>query len=371
MRITRQWLPVLIVVVASVAHADRIYLNNGRHLDGLVESESRDHVTLRVEGGEMKVARRRIKKLRYSRPADAKHIEQAWKRRYFLNEAYVPPGMTALADRLRTLQATRKRAVAALRSLENAAKQEADLRRERTRLAGELGTASEQLQAMDPEADVRAYNERVTGVNQLRTEATRHDDALRALPELKRGWRDLITRYTKELDLLRTDTAARHGGGGELNSDERTFLNRMLIEVAGMVGEFRTSRIGTARDRSGHTIAVQINGATLGRFVVDTGAAVITMSQIFAKRAGIEWDAERHTIDLVLANGDPVQGVAVVLNEVAVGNVKARSVRAVVLKDAPDEGVDGLLGMSFLGRFQFSMNPGSGHLTFTEFDPGE
>ncbi|MBT7065753.1 MAG: hypothetical protein HN919_05595, partial [Verrucomicrobia bacterium] len=340
MGVTRQWLPVVIMMGScAVAQADRITLTNGRHVDGLVESESRDHVALRVEGGVMQVARRRIKAVRYSRPAEAAHIEQLWKRRYFLNDAYVPPGMTALADRLRTLQTARTRAAQALRSLESAAQQERDLRRERNRLTGALGAASKRLGTMDPKQDVHAYNTRVSEINQLRAEATLKQDALQALPELKRGWRNLITRYMTSLDLLRTDTAARHSGAGEGRREVQTFLNQMLVEIAHMVDEFKTSSAVTARDRSGHTIAVQINGATLGRFVVDTGAAIITMSQAFAKRAGVTWDAEQNTIDLVLANGDPVQGVAVVLDEVAVGSVKARGVAAVVLKQAPDEGI--------------------------------
>ena len=63
--------------------------------------------------------------------------------------------------------------------------------------------------------------------------------------------------------------------------------------------------------------------------------------------------------------------IHVMLDHVAVGGVAARGVPAVVMKRGPDEGIDGLLGMSFLGRFQFSMEPGSGRLTFRDFVPGE
>ena len=123
--------------------------------------------------------------------------------------------------------------------------------------------------------------------------------------------------------------------------------------------------------RAGSTVQVEVNGKTTGRFVVDTGAAVVTLSESFAKRIGLVWDHAADSVDLVLANGDQVKGVGVVLDSVSVGPVSTQGVPAVVLKNVPDKGIDGLLGMSFLGRFQFSMEPGSGRLTFREFTPGE
>ncbi len=97
----------------------------------------------------------------------------------------------------------------------------------------------------------------------------------------------------------------------------------------------------------------------------------MTLSESFARKLGLQWDETRDAVELVLANGERVEGMAVLLNSVAVGGVSSRGVRAVVLDNPPAEEIDGLLGMSFLGRFQVKMDPGSGRLTFTEFAPGE
>ena len=97
----------------------------------------------------------------------------------------------------------------------------------------------------------------------------------------------------------------------------------------------------------GHfTAAGAINGRPV-RFMVDTGATVVALSQADAERIGLAWrDAPRvvtHT-----ANGAvPVHRVN--LTSVRVGEVEVSHVEAVVVPAAMPYV---LLGNSFLGRFQ-------------------
>jgi len=262
--------------------------------------------------------------------------------------------------------------VSAQRGIESSASREKQLRSERGALHSELTAAGDALRSMDPSQDVQAYNERVTLINDLRIKVTSKTEALQALPELKQGWRDLVSSYRHDLEALRSDIAGLHGsGGGGLNSEERTFLNRLLVETGRMATEFHTNTAPLDYDRYGHTVQATINGKATGRFVVDTGAAVVTMSALFADKLGLEWDPEQDAVELVLANGERVEGSAVLLDKVAVGGVSSRGVRAVVLEHPPAEEIDGLLGMSFLGRFQVKMEPGNNRLTLMEFAPGE
>ncbi|NQU38869.1 MAG: retroviral-like aspartic protease family protein [Lentisphaerae bacterium] len=369
MRVNLRLIVGLGIMFGSAATADRVYLTNDRYLDGLIESESRDHITLRVEGGATRITRRRIKEIRYSPPVHAEQIEKEWKRKYFLKEAYVPPRLIDLAERLRALQAQRHQVIRAQRSLEGAAQREEQLRMEFHGINADLAEAGQKLREMDATRDVHAYNTSVTEMNELRNAAALKVDALRALPSLKQGWADLIAHYADALESLRRDAASQHGGGGE-TGDERVFLNRAMSELALLSGEFETHTASLLSHRAGHAVEVHINQTTTGHFIVDTGAAIVTMSEAFAKRAGLEWDAAQ-TMELVLANGESAQGIRIMLDHVAVGGVSARGVPAVILANAPDEDVDGLLGMSFLGRFQFSMEPGHGRLTFRDFVAGE
>ncbi len=371
MCVARHGLLLVIVGMACSGHADRVYLNNGRHLDGLVVSEGRDAVTLRVEGGEMQVARRRIKDIRYSTPAHSRALEESWKRKYFLHKDYTPPGMLDLAERMRALRDRRNAAVSAQRGIESSAAREKQLRLERDTLHAQWVQAGEELQRMNPEKDVHAYNTRVTQINSLRGQVTAKSEALQAMPELKRGWQDLVAAYREDLELLRNEVVALHSGGGGLDGEERTFLNRLLIETGRMATEFHITTAPLDYDRYGHTVQATINGKKQGRFVVDTGAAVVTLSEAIAREVGLEWNTESDRVELILANGDRVTGFGVLLDSVAVGGVSARHVRGVVLERAPAEVIDGLLGMSFLNRFQVKMSPGNERITFTRFSPGE
>ena len=70
---------------------------------------------------------------------------------------------------------------------------------------------------------------------------------------------------------------------------------------------------------------------------------------------------------MTLANGSLVTGYEVQLSSVRVGDAKARNVRAVVLEQPPGPGVDGLLGMTFLGEFTMRFNAQTGILELTAF----
>jgi aspartyl protease family protein len=90
----------------------------------------------------------------------------------------------------------------------------------------------------------------------------------------------------------------------------------------------------------------RINGRPV-RFLVDTGATAIAMSQSEAERLGLPWRSGlrgmAHT-----ANG-PVPSTLVMLASVRLGEVEVFNVAAIVVPAAMDHV---LLGNSFLERFQ-------------------
>jgi aspartyl protease family protein len=99
-----------------------------------------------------------------------------------------------------------------------------------------------------------------------------------------------------------------------------------------------------------------INGQR-GVFLLDTGASYVTLKQSFARRAGITVDAGR-VVRLKTANGvtSAQRGVA---DSIQIRDARARDVSVVVQPDsqaAYGDRVDGLLGMSFLARFNVSID---------------
>jgi clan AA aspartic protease (TIGR02281 family) len=106
------------------------------------------------------------------------------------------------------------------------------------------------------------------------------------------------------------------------------------------------------------TVPVTINGAR-GVFIIDTGASYVSIKKTFADKAKIAY-ADSNRITLHTANGTS-QGRLTKADTVKLGQLDARQV-PVVVQDNDNKGygpgVDGLLGMSFLSRFDVQMKNG-------------
>ena len=90
----------------------------------------------------------------------------------------------------------------------------------------------------------------------------------------------------------------------------------------------------------------QINGRSV-RFLVDTGATLVTLSAVEAQRIGVDFRSGQRGLAHT-ANGS-VESFQVTLARVRVGEVEVANVEAVVLPAALPHV---LLGNSFLARFQ-------------------
>jgi clan AA aspartic protease (TIGR02281 family) len=104
-----------------------------------------------------------------------------------------------------------------------------------------------------------------------------------------------------------------------------------------------------------------VNRRHRGRFLIDTGASYVALSASFAGRLGLE--AQGATVLVQTANG-PVTARPVVLDAVAVQGASAARVSALVMDTLPT-GVDGLLGLSFLSRFQVKLDRAERRLELT------
>jgi aspartyl protease family protein len=125
---------------------------------------------------------------------------------------------------------------------------------------------------------------------------------------------------------------------------QTVFMGQSIAMGGGGAG--RQGTILTA-DASGHFFAnAAINGVTL-RFIVDTGASVVTISSGDAKRAGVLY-LSGQKVRLQTANGVSA-GYRVKLDTVALGDITLHNVDAVVV-EGDALGSVGLLGLSFLNR---------------------
>jgi clan AA aspartic protease (TIGR02281 family) len=141
------------------------------------------------------------------------------------------------------------------------------------------------------------------------------------------------------------------------DADFRDVMSRALKKMG---KDFRQDRV--VMDRAGmHMIAdVLINGAVHARLIVDTGASSMILSPSIVKNLG-PGVIRRGMVKTTVADGRVVPAEMIELDSVSVGGTSARHVTAVSMP-SDLSGVDGLLGMSFLGRFSFETDPEAGVL---------
>jgi aspartyl protease family protein len=129
----------------------------------------------------------------------------------------------------------------------------------------------------------------------------------------------------------------------EIDGKRQTLEMGQHYETAAMTSG-RTS-VTVSQDSRGHfRTDAQVNGSHI-RFLVDTGATVVSIPMNDAQRLGISY-AKGNPGYLVLADGRRVTAYRVTLESVSVGDITLYNVDAVV---TPGSG-EPLLGMSFLSR---------------------
>ncbi|MBK6981833.1 MAG: TIGR02281 family clan AA aspartic protease [Betaproteobacteria bacterium] len=129
-------------------------------------------------------------------------------------------------------------------------------------------------------------------------------------------------------------------------------------ESAALTGTLQS--VTLAADGNGHFVAEgSVNGARM-RFLVDTGATLVTLPAVDARRLGIDYRSGQQVVSQT-ANGRVIV-YRVRLDSVALGTMTLNAVDAVVHESAGLE--IALLGMSFLNRTE--MRREGANLTLTK-----
>jgi aspartyl protease family protein len=105
---------------------------------------------------------------------------------------------------------------------------------------------------------------------------------------------------------------------------------------------------------------VKINGMLTGKFVVDTGASMVTLTTKFADKLGLPYQKWENKL-LYTANGSTNAKIGR-LDNVSLQGISAKNVEVAVIENTNNDGTDGLLGLSFLSRFNMKMEANQGYL---------
>lgn len=126
--------------------------------------------------------------------------------------------------------------------------------------------------------------------------------------------------------------------------------------------------------RRGRHIFVEaiLNDEVYAALMLDTGSSYIVLSNKKGKELDIDTDFltedEEGIMTLIMADGTNVKAKYVTLKSVSVQGVEVKDVGAcVLLEDKPNTGFrDGLLGMSFLNKFNFAVDRENNRLALEE-----
>lgn len=131
----------------------------------------------------------------------------------------------------------------------------------------------------------------------------------------------------------------------EVGGKRQTLSMGQTISIGG--GPVSAYRATLIADAGGHFVTtVAINGVSM-KFMVDTGASLVTLSSGDAQRAGIHYRAGQKAV-LQTANGT-TPAYRVKLDTVRLGDITLNNVDGVVVEGSV-MGNLGLLGLSFLNR---------------------
>ena len=168
------------------------------------------------------------------------------------------------------------------------------------------------------------------------------------------------TSLAQESDIIKADRQALAEANAAGTSSKIIAAKEQLSDDLAMEADQRRKdlegvEIPLVPDGQGHFLAdVLINNTTHASLVVDTGAPMIMLNSSFIKKLDLDLSQSgRGFVELL--NGK-YQAAAVLLSNVKMGGIQARDVSAAVLLENAKEVNDGLLGMSFLSKFHFTLD---------------
>ena len=117
--------------------------------------------------------------------------------------------------------------------------------------------------------------------------------------------------------------------------------------------------VNLARDLVSGNILVDslVNGNVKAMLVLDTGASIVVLTRQKGEELGLDLSPDKNIATLQLAGSHKAAAKMVMLKSVRINDIEVKDVLAGVLLEDPGIGFkDGLLGMTFLNRFNLKID---------------
>ena len=129
--------------------------------------------------------------------------------------------------------------------------------------------------------------------------------------------------------------------------------------------------IALERVGSSYFVEAVINGKHKARLMIDTGSSSVLISPKLAREMGLKLSSGGyHGSTATLADGSSVASFSTILEELKIGRASVDNVMANVIQTNSTQHFDGLLGMSFLRNFNFTIDTEKHLLILKDKAPG-
>lgn len=243
-----------------------------------------------------------------------------------------------------------------------------------------------------PAGDVDRHNQLVARINAVsgqvdlltaqRSRAEEEGRKLRGtLTEAREAYLQFVLDARKRADAIQADYATRAADAtvreavAELSaadSKEYKFgpspaFQAALRKLTTLEDAVLSETIDLERDGKVLRASVSVNGGKPHAMMVDSGSSTVLVPARFAEEFGVVPGEYDQKVMCTLADGNQVEGTLKKLGSVRVGKFIVKDVECVVL--GPEAvAAELLLGMSYLGRFEFKLNPDAGTLTMSRVE---
>jgi clan AA aspartic protease (TIGR02281 family) len=356
------------IIICPSILADTISLNNGRSFTGEIKKETDSQITLDIGGGTISIRKSSIESISKS---DSSTSRQTNRRPVnALIELDPPNELIHLVADYKKIKKDRFSAIQAKKKAYEFQNKKTALMDKHIKEKKRHTAIAQRVSFADPNRDIQGYNHLIYQQNQSTNKLNGIQNQLtKSFKEVASG-KKTISHYLQTLDSLKSkvqESKSRLSSIG--NKDQaKSFWEKIDKKLAQFDDEFKSISVPHESTSNHMILNVRINDRIEGRFLLDTGASYVTLSQKMAKRLGLNLSSSIK-IPLTMADGSMIDGKPVILNSMRVGDIQANRVTAIVLPSPPSKGIDGLLGMSFLREFVINFDPANKKLIFKRFEP--
>lgn len=346
-----------VTISTAIASSDVIYFKDGGKVEGAIKADDGQYIVVEMGIGTMSVRKGEIDHIEKAPAEYNERFEREKLSREISSGEWAPLGCEKI--RLAYLK-TKSNKEALIRSRarnETVRSAIAQKEEEVVKWMKVLDEKSRKLKLLESSNNTREYNSVVAEINSISANLSGENLNLKNLYEEQRELdnnmankaHDYLGAYRNFEEILRTKQGEMQAA--ESTADEIVFFKEMRNKAKEMENDFKENSIAYLAEYDQVVVDALLENNVSARLIVDTGASIVVISKNIADRLGIKSEEIGTKIEVLLANGTKTQATPIILKSVKVGEAEVKNVKAAITENSQGEGVDGLLGMSFLNNF--------------------